>query len=236
MGRVTAFVTTIGGSTFDACMERLRGQVPVVVLDRIAPFSAALQAMADRAETELYLQIDEDMLVDPDAVARMVAHVDATSRNTVMVVAPLWDVELGQAIYGLKAYRRDLVRRVPFEDHSDGDVHDRRRWQEAGLAWSKVPRRREHCVGLHGTHYTPEEAFTRWRRLMMAARRSPAHAWTKPWPARLRRRYEASGSRRDLFAMLGAAIGATERADQHGGPDFRRADPALARLAELFPE
>ena len=231
--RVTAFVTTIGGSTFEACIAHLRDQCDVVVLANIAPFSVALQMMADQCETEMYVQVDEDMILEPDAIARMVAHVDASPETSVMTIAPLWDVELEMAIYGVKAYRHDLVRRVPFENHVDGDRHDRRRWEAAGLTWTKVPRIRGHCVGLHGTHHTPEEAFTRWRRLMQARHRSDALAWVDRWPAKLRERFAASGSRRDLFALLGAMIGEGE--DAPGGPDFRRADPVLARLVELCP-
>lgn len=237
--RVTAFVTTIGGSTFETCLAALSRQTvacPVVVLSRMAPFATALQAMADRCETEIYVQVDEDMILEPDAIERMLAHVDASPPDSVMTAAPLWDVEIEMAIYGVKAYRRDLARRVPFEDHPDGDKHDRRRWEAAGLTWSKVPRLRENCVGLHGTHYTPDEAFTRWRRLMQGRRRSTALAWADAWPSRLRDRFAASGSRRDLFALLGAAIGASaELQPDQGGPDFRRPDPALERIRALFP-
>lgn len=235
--RVTAFVTTIGAATFDRCIEALRAQTveaPIVVLRNMAPFSTALQAMADRCETELYVQVDEDMILHPDALERMVAHVDASPPDSVMTIAPIWDVEVEMAIYGVKAYRRDLVRRVPFVDHPEGDIHDRRRWEEVGLGWSKVWRSQCNCVGLHGTFYTPAEAFARWRRLHQTHRRSGRLSWIEPWPAKLAERYRASGSMRDLYALVGAMVGATEELPEQLGPDFRRPDPVLDRLRALM--
>lgn len=236
--RVTAFVTTIGAPTFAACIEHLHAQlVPcrIVVLDRVAPLAAALQRMADECATQLYVQVDEDMLLEPDAIARLLALFDAGRGEHAMSIAPLWDVDLEMAIYGVRICHRDRIRRVPFVDHPDGDIHDRARWEAAGLSWSKAPRDRVSCVGRHGTAYLPEQAFERWRRLLRAQRRTGRMGWVEAWPAKLRARYEASRSRVDLFAMLGAAIGATESLELRGGQDFRRPNPALEAMLRAFP-
>jgi len=235
MARVTAFVTTIGRSTFKSCLEHLTAQTEEHVLQVLAgvtPFSAAMQRMADECQTEYYAQVDEDMLLYPHALAdavKMMDHTDATS--CVMGIQPLWDEELQTNIYGLKTFRTDLVRRVPFEDHPDGDAHDRELWAAEGLTINKMSRSSK-PVGRHGTHYTPRESFARWRRLFESHGRSQRMAWIEKWPVTLAAR-AMRGDRQALGALLGCLVGVHGEAPL-GGPDARRVDYALEQLALAF--
>jgi hypothetical protein len=68
---VTVFVTTIGAPSYAACRELLRRQDCTFTLDLvegITPLSVALQQMLDRCRTPYYVQVDEDMLLYPQAV------------------------------------------------------------------------------------------------------------------------------------------------------------------------
>jgi hypothetical protein len=116
----------------------------------------------------------------------------------------------------------------------DGDRHDRERLMVAGFSVLTAPRTKERCLGDHGTDYTPEQAFSRWRWLWHRHRRTGAQAWIEPWLDQLSQRYKRSGLRRDLFAMLGAYIGATEDLDDVDHYDIRLADPVLERLIDRF--
>lgn len=209
--RVTAAILTLGSATFAECQRALEGQPCVVeVIRDVRPFAAAMNEAVSRCRTELLVQVDEDMILARDAVARLTALIDAQPPNTVMASAPLWDADLGMPIYGCKIYRHALLRGVPFEPHVLGDAHDREVWARHGLATAKVPRTEQNCVGLHGTHYTPEQAFARWRGLWQRHRRTGVLRWIEPWLSRLAERYRNTGSQRDLYAMLGAYVGATE--------------------------
>lgn len=237
MEHVTAFVTTIGSQTFGACIAALRAQTEplrIDVIDHVAPWSAAQNEMLRRCETRLFVQVDEDMILAPTAIADLVALIDGAAPTCVMATAPLWDVDLEMAIYGIKVYRHELARRVPFETHVLGDGHDRARWAEAGLTWERSRRTRENCVGQHGTDYTPEQAFGRWRGMWQRHRATSKAEWIEPWLDKLAQRYRASGSLRDLYAFIGAITGAIEEPwPDDAGPDFSRPNPVLDRLRAL---
>jgi len=237
--RVSAFVTTIGSTTLPACLQRLREQTvecPVYLVENVAPFSAALQRMVDSCTTELVVQVDEDMLLEPFAIERLVGLIDKAPDNTVMSIAPLWDADLEMIIYGVKIYRHALVRQVPFESHVLGDRHDRELWEAAGFQWTRAPKVRGACIGEHGTDYTPEQIFERWRRLWQKKRAGKNIGWLEAWPDKLLERAITTRSRRDLFAFLGTVVGASEELWPDGDtPDFRRPNAVLDRLLELFP-
>jgi hypothetical protein len=236
--RVTVFITTIGASTFERCLHAVldqEGKFFVDVIQGVAPWSAAQNEMVRRCNTEIFVQVDEDMILFNDALLRLVALIDSTPATCVMATAPLYDVDLEMPIYGVKVYRHALVKPIPFETHVLGDGHDRERWKEAGLTWSRLRRSIEHCVGEHGTSYTPEEAFNRWRGMWQRHRLTGKASWIEPWVEKLARRYEKSKTRRDLYALLGAVIGATEEPWPDGhGPDFTRPNPVLERLQTVL--
>lgn len=239
MTTVSACVTAVGEArTLPACLEALAAQTPPVyayVVRDVSPFSAAQQQMVDRCATDLVVQVDEDMVLLPDAVRRLASRIEASPPDVVMSCMPLMDVYLNKIIYGVKIYRTELVRRVPFEPHSTGDGHDRALWTRAGMRTTAAPLELAHVVGRHGTDPTPEQLFERWRRLWQNLRAGKSVGWIQEWPERLAQRYRDSGSRRDLMALLGAAVGASEPPwpDDHA-PDFRRDNPALDRLLEMF--
>lgn len=150
-----------------------------------------------------------------------------------MASAPLWDQDLRRVIYGCKIYRHALLVGIPFEPHVLGDTHDRRVWERHGLSSAKAPRTEQDCVGLHGTHYTPEQAFARWRGMWQRHRMTGNMKWIESWLSKLGNRYRTSGSRVDLFAMIGAYVGATETL---WSEDASRCNAALAELLARVPE
>lgn len=234
MARVTAFVTTVGRSTFKRCLEHIAAQSEehvLTVISGVSPMSAALQRMADECQTEYYVQVDEDMILYPHALTYMVEMMDHAPSHCVMCIAHLHDEELNVPIFGLKCYRTELIRQIPFEDHPEGDVHDRERWQAEGMCISKSTRSGR-PVGLHGTHYTPRESFARWRRLWETHRMTGRLAWIEAWPVQLAARAQ-NGDRAALGGLLGSMVG------MHGdlpttGPDARRLDFQLEQAALAF--
>src|SRR5690606_8144689 len=137
-------------------------------------------------------------------------------------------------IYGVKIYRRALLEGIPFEHHVLGDMHDREVWARNGLTYAKAPRTPRECIGRHGTFYTPEQAFARWRGLWQRHRRTGRLVWIEPWLRRLGERYRKSGAKRALYAMLGAYLGAIEEPwPEDHGPDASKPDLAIDRLRRL---
>ena len=65
------FVSTVGYPTYQECLEGLAAQdskFTLKIVDHVAPMSAALQRMQDECTTPYYVQVDEDMLLYPQAI------------------------------------------------------------------------------------------------------------------------------------------------------------------------
>ena len=110
-------------------------------------------------------------------------------------------------------------------------------WAGAGLTTHSENRVKLKCVGDHGTLYTPEEIFERWRRLWQRHRRSGNLGWVELWLPKLKMRLEQNPTRLNYYAFLGAVTGATEELwGEDSQVDFRRANPTLDRLTRLLDE
>jgi hypothetical protein len=236
----TIFVTTIGDeANFADCMEHLKAQTvqrPVEILDRIAPMSAALQQMHERCNTPFYVQVDEDMILFADAIARLEELMQMASPQVAMVCAPLWDCDTEQPIYGLKIYRHEIVRRFPYENTLSCESHQLVRVKAAGFTVELLPLTdRSGCFGEHGKHYTPETIFRRWQRIFRKHEQIGNRAWIEPWAEKLLDRYIRTRDRAHLYAFLGAVAGIAGDPAPDRELDWREPNAALARIQRYFP-
>jgi hypothetical protein len=236
---VTAFVTTIGDVTnFNECLAHLSTQTSsfkIDIIDHVAPMSAAFQAMHERCTTPLYVQVDEDMLLVPTAIERLVDIIRATEPNVAWVCAPLWDCEMDAPTYGISIYRTAIVKRF---DYRNAFATDRAHAQDlfrAGFDTFAVPfESREACFGLHGKHYTPRSIYARWQRLVFKARRFGDMSFLDAQPARLAEKYAKNPSDIRLFALLGAVSGIIGQMPSDTEKDWREPPPYWTELSGYF--
>jgi len=236
-GEVTVFVTTVGDeANFRECISHLRAQTVrfrLDVIEGVAPLSAAFQQMHVKCATPYYVQVDEDMMLAPDAVRKLHARISAAPPDIALVAYPLWDCEVHHAIYGLKIYRHQVVRQFPYRDVFSCEREQLHRLEAAGYQGDFIPLGgRETCLGEHGKHYTPEKIFKRWRRLMQKRRRF-GHQAARGVPdfGFLVARYRETGDPLHLFAMLGAAAGLTGDLMPERESDYRERDSDFDRLS-----
>lgn len=238
--RLTAFVITVGDrANFEECSRRLRAQTVKFRLDSIrntAPMSEAFNEMHRRCQTPTFVQVDEDMLLVPDAVERLYAALEESSPKTAIVTAPLWDVQIARPIYGVKIYRSEIVTRFPHRDVISCEVDHNRQLTEAGYELRELPLvwSQNECFGLHGKYYTPETAFLRWRRLFLKRRRTGRPLWPAPWPARLLDRYCKTRDETDLYSFLGAVSALCGAQPDDREHDFREKCADFERLREAL--
>lgn len=238
---LTVFVITIGDrDNFEPCIAHLKKQVVsfhAETIDHIAPMSAAFQQMIDRCKTPYYVQVDEDMMLFPNAIAtlhKLITH--DSSNGLAMVSAPLWDCNLKMPLQGVKIYRHNVFRRFPYENTFSCELTQLLRIKAAGYRIMRLPLDRNACLGEHGKHYTPETIFRRWQRLFQKHRKYHHLHWIEPWPQRLLERLLKSNDPLNLAAFLGAVAGMTGELPPDAELDYRVASQDFKRLCKFLVE
>ncbi len=235
-------MTTIRGSTFEDCVRHLEAQDVTVgfeLIEHVAPLPAALQLMIDRCTTPYFVQVDEDMLLDSDAIRRLHQLMVAEWPNVAVLVGRLVDPHLERWIEGVKIHRHDYVSQFPWRDHPSVMARNsaitaagyrvaRRPTEESGLKTTFD----QHVIG-----DDPFAVFERYRDLELLRQREPeALAWFADYPAQFRRRIAERPSRVDFFALMGVlAADGPHQGHQPSTPpikDFRRSRDQAFELAE----
>jgi hypothetical protein len=201
---VTVFVTTVGAPTLAACMAHLQAQdcrFTLRLIENVAPMNVAFQRMLDECTTPYYVQVDEDMLLDPHAVRTLYERIEATSPRAAMFVATLFDVHLARCIIGVKIYRHDVVRRYPLAMQDSFESDQARRIEadgypgraRAGHDRARPLATRSACTAPVGpprssTSATPSSsAGVFWKRGRSGSRRTRPSSWRASSASRRRR-------------------------------------------------
>lgn len=242
---VTGFVTTVGAPTFEQCCQHLDRQdcrFRREVIDHVAPMSAAFQRMLDDCRTPYFVQVDEDMLLHPEAIRTLHATIAAEPAEVVMYAADLFDPHLERCIVGVKIFRHEIARRYPFAPVDAFEVDQLARMEADGFCWRKATAGRTpvpgQTLGVHEIGSEPERIYERYRRLALrAAERPGGMRWFQEIPGELLQRFLDDPSEANYLAVQGLIAG-TLRADGRVQParDHRQYGRAeeMARLHEIF--
>lgn len=228
---MTVFVSTVGAATFPQCMAHLAGQdcrFRLEVILNVAPMSAAFQAMLDRCQTPFYVQVDEDMLLRPHAIRTLHERIKATPPEVPLVVAWLWDADLGMRRQGVKAFRHALVSRYPYADVQSCEKDQLRRMAADGFLHARPPETEPAeddpgVLGVECAHDDPARAFERYATLEQRRLRHPDKlAWFEPCAAEFLRRFRTDAGEKHLLSLLGVIAGRLAGAERElGEKDFR---------------
>lgn len=228
---MTVFVSTVGAACFPECLAHLARQdcrFRLEVIVNVAPLSAAFQAMLDRCQTPFYVQVDEDMLLRPHAIRTLHERIKATSPEVPLVVAWLWDADLGMRRQGVKAYRHAVVSRYPYADVQSCEKDQVRRMAADGHLHVRPPEKDPAeddpgVLGVECAHDDPARAFERYATLEQRRLRHPDKlAWFEPCAVEFLRRFRADGGEKHLLSLLGVIAGRLAGAERMlGEKDFR---------------
>jgi len=217
---VTVFVSTVGAPSLPACLAHLQQQDCHFVsrmIENVAPMSAAFQKMLDECRTPYYVQVDEDMLLYPNAVRQLHASIEDAPADVALAVAYLHDVHLDAPVQGVKIFRHGIVRRYPFADTQSCEIDQIERMRADGLTYRLAGCDQSHgeagfpypILGLHGGSYTPRTVYERFRTLELARRQRPRNFnHQEAWPAMLVERILDRQDPLDFYALMGLFSGA----------------------------
>lgn len=230
---LTVVTVTTGRDTYPACKEAQTKQtVPFRSIDikNVRPMDRAFAAMVEAVSTPYFIQVDEDMVLAPDAVERMLQAIRGASPRVWAIAFPLLDEHLGIPIIGCKIYRTEIARKVPYRSVGSCEVDQRDRAREAGFVMNVRPLT-DPPVGTHLLGQNPEVIADRYYRLGQK-QKAFGYLWINEIPALLASNRRGYDPRADALAIMALKKGqldgpATEEAD------FERPLPDLLRAAIL---
>ncbi len=203
--KTTVFVLTVGDDVFESCQAALdsqqSGRFVLEIIRDVSPFSAAAQEMIRRCRTPYFIQVDEDMILAPDAVGTMEAAMDAAPDDIGMICFHLYDEDRELKIQGVKIYRTSLLRELSFLDVKASEMDLLDQMGARDIKWILHP----DVKGRHGTQYTIESIYRRYKTMY----EKDIREWNI-LTADVRRkaeRFRATGDPLQLFALLGAVHG-----------------------------
>ncbi len=206
--RTTVFVLSVDDPAFPSCQAALDRQEGAAfgleVIRNVCPFSAAAQKMITTCSTEFFIQVDEDMVLNADAIASMEAVMRAAPDDVGMICFHLFDEDREIPIQGVKIYRTALMKPFAFQDVKASEMDLLEQMGRHGIRWILHP----DIKGRHGTHYTPETIYRRYKTMY----EKDIRQWNV-LTSDLRKkaeRFRETGDPLQLFALLGAAHGIIE--------------------------
>lgn len=167
---VSAVVLSVGETYAQRAVESLSAQtIPpqeIVVVEHVSPFSRAINEGARQIGTPFFVQVDADMILDPNCVETLLGTV---RDDTGIVVGELRDALSGRAV-GVKLFRTECFRRVAMPDSLSPDTDFGARLNRLGWrteyveSTDRAPGAERPALGEHRPDYTP---FYTYRKFLM---------------------------------------------------------------------
>ena len=238
--RITVFLITTGGPTMDQALAALEAQemcrFQLKVIRNVAPMSAAFQQMNERCKTPLFVQVDEDMILYPEAIWKLYSSMQASPENTAIYFLSLLDRDLGEPIVGVKIYRHAATMETPWQDSFSCEMDQIDRLKAAGyrIDGKFRPMMGSHVVGEHLPGTDPGALFERYERLAQKLRLIPGNEGWAKWPMRFLDRATRNPTRAHWFALMGWISGVSQDPEEQVERDYTRGNQRLDRLARYF--
>jgi hypothetical protein len=164
MSDVAAVVLTLGEQTTGRAVRSLEAQTlppdDVVIVEGVRPFHRALNRGADRVASPFFVQLDADMVLDPDCIEVLR---DGMGPQVGITVGALRDPLMGR-IAGVKMFRRSCFDSLRLQDTVGPEIDfylslGRLGWQTRYLTGCGRRRLRSPALGDHRPHYGVDYVF-----------------------------------------------------------------------------
>jgi hypothetical protein len=127
------------------------------IIENVTPLPAALQEMIKRCSTPYYVQLDEDMVLNYDAIENMYNSIK--NNEFFCRVFPLTENSINQTIYGIKIFNHEVMKRYSYNlDSTSASVELFQLMAKDGLKFKNELT----VVGLHSPLWTPETIYNRY--------------------------------------------------------------------------
>lgn len=204
---VTVFVISCGNNpNFVDCVKALENQDVSFTVDHIrnyAPMSKAFQQMLERCTTKYFVEVDEDMILYPDAIRRLYEEIKISKEETAMFYFYLRDVHLEYNICGVKIYKSNIFKKYPYDFNVISCEMDQlERMKKDGY---RVEGSTD-IVGMHSPKWTKNLIYERYFDLMQKFKLF-GYPWLETLPGKLHKKFMSNPTDQNLFALMGGIDG-----------------------------
>lgn len=229
---VTIFVITVDrkGTNFKECIKHLEDQnsiFDIIIIEGIAPMDRAFNEMIKRCKTPFFIQVDDDMMLNQDAVFYLHDKIKNAKINTAIIASPLRDTHLQRTIMGVKIYDHDIIKKYPFTNSYSCEISQFQKFTQDGFRivtdWQPSNEfENSKFIGRHGENYTPFTAYERYYRLFRKQNLTGQMIWVEEWLQTFLSRYKQKKDKIDLFSFYGAVVGFLSEKQETGEKDFTK--------------
>ena len=218
--KVTVFVITTDKSVnYEECIKALKAQTvlfDIIVIKNFHPMPKAFQQMIERCETPYYAQVDDDMILYPNAIEKMYEAIIQSPKLVSMVAFMLKDIHLNFEISGVKIYKHQIFKKYPYKlSCLSCEVEQTNRMVKDGYYITTV----QEVVGDHSPKWTNEAIFERYYNLMEKFKEFK-YGWLENLPQKLWEILKSNPTQQNLFAVLGAYTSIIKKGIEHKERDF----------------
>jgi hypothetical protein len=203
---LTVFLQTIGDPAYEHCKEALKKQTfkkyTLAIMENIYPVCKTMQFMINSCRTKYFVKLDEDVILNPDALEIMYSHIRRAPDEVGMICFNLFDVDFNQPIQGICVYNTEHFKglTVPNTRTSDMDLLEAA-YKRKGTRWVS----HTDIMGKHGVYYSFDTIYQRYKSMYEKC----IGSWnivTQHLTKKLDE-YIRTGDKKHLFAFLGSVHG-----------------------------
>lgn len=232
---VTVFLITIGNSNYTDCLEHLQKQTVHFRLDiirEITPLSKAFQEMINRCKTPYYIEVDEDMILNQDAIEYLYKTIkNEQDQKTAMICCDLKDVHYDIPINGIKIYKHEIFKNFSYNlTYPSCEVDQLERLSQAGYKWKY----NSTVIGLHHPYWNSKDIYERYWNLAKKQDLLGGHCGFGDLINTLCKKLAYSFNGIDFFALLGAIVGKYENSPFIEEKNFKKEDKIYTTLSNIF--
>lgn len=138
MSDITVCVLSCGELTEKQCLHALspfKKHFKLLRIRNVSPQIKALNQMIERVQTDYFIPVDADIILDRDAWCRIT---NALNRHKInpewhTILFPLWDTLTEKRILALKLMRTKILKANPFRESATPDVEHYQRLTSQGF-------------------------------------------------------------------------------------------------------
>ena len=168
MSKVTAIVLTIGEDTTMRAIDSIKKQTlspdQIIVIKNVTPFHKALNLGVSKVKTDLFIQVDSDMVLDNYCIEALRKCME---ENVGIVAGHLRDPLIGR-VTSIKMFRKECFQNVQFKNSISPDTDFRSDILKYGwttvyaLSFLDTPKRLWHTFGEHKPVYTQHYTYSKY--------------------------------------------------------------------------